>query len=142
MVREMAGCSVVLPPFAHSTTRRAVISPDGVFANQPFPEGENRGSLATRLRRINKVPARPDRRFFDRRQEPSLAQLIADERQWAHCHTKPLDRCLDREVEMLEDLIARRLQIGEAGSSEPSQPHLASRRCMEQRLPREIRRRT
>ena len=42
---------------------------------------------------------------------------------------------------MLEDLMARRLEIGDAGSGQPPQPHLASRSRMEQRVLRKIRRR-
>ena len=76
--------------------------------NQPFPKSGNRRSIAARLRRINEIPARPQRRFADWRQEPSRAQLIADQRQRAHDHAKPLKCCLDCKVEMLEDLIARR----------------------------------
>src|ERR1700758_2540664 len=74
--------------------------------NQPFPQGGNRGGFAARLRRINEISARPQRGFADWCQEPSSAQLIGYQRQGAHHHAKPLERRLDRKVEVLEDLIA------------------------------------
>src|SRR6516162_4485280 len=77
--------------------------------NQPFAKSGNRRSIAARLRRINEIPARPQRGFADWRQEPSRAQLIADQGQRAYEYAEPFERCLDRKVEVLEYLIGRRL---------------------------------
>lgn len=81
--------------------------PAGV--NKPSPERSHRRSIAAHLRRIEEIPARVQHGLRDRRQQSSRAQLVADQRHRAHEHAKALKSCLDREIEMLKDLLACRL---------------------------------
>src|SRR6516162_7806463 len=78
-------------------------------ANQPFPESGDRGSFYAPLRCIKEIPSRLPHRLPDGCQESSRVQLIADERHGTHNHAEALKRRLDREVEVLEDQISRRL---------------------------------
>ena len=52
-----------------------------------------------------RIPARLQHGLRDRRQESSGAQLITDQRHGRHKHAKALKRCLDREIEVLKNLL-------------------------------------
>jgi phosphate:Na+ symporter len=118
-----AHSSVAVVLLIMSFAAQAVVPPHAAFAlvlgrefglgqtaggNKPFPKSGNGRRIAARLERVNEIPACPQRGFVDRRQEPSRAQFLADQRQRAHDHAKTLKCRLDRKVEMLEDLIACR----------------------------------
>jgi hypothetical protein len=111
-----SGSERLLGPVCQKISRKLALG-RAASVNRPFAESGNHGGIAAPHRCIKEIPARSHGRFWDWRQEPTRAQLIADQRHRADEDPEAFTRRLDRKIEVLEHLIAFRFKIKDVSGS-------------------------
>ncbi len=101
---------------------------------QPVAERGDRRLAGGRRPHIGAIAARRQHELRERRHQPALGDIRLDQRARSHRHPQPADRRLDREIEMVEHQMPRRLEPGHARRRQPLVPQPRHVRAVQQRV--------